>query len=84
MLKARKLTLRLIQFGFISDFIINFCLNFFLSGQVRQMRLEEEEDQHKLMHITIPAAYSSGITLFALRDSALGRELLDAPELPLL
>lgn len=65
-------------------FIINSCLNFILSGQVRQMRLEEEEDQHKLTHITIPAAYSSGVTLFALRESALGRELLDAPELPLL
>ncbi|KAM9327670.1 uncharacterized protein KZ484_019140 [Pholidichthys leucotaenia] len=58
-----------------------------VEGQVRQMVLEEEkqeQDQPKLMHIRIPAAYSSGITLFTLRDSELGRELLDAPELPLL
>lgn len=50
------------------------------------MRLDEEEEQDgaKLRHITIPAAYSSGITLFALRQSELGQELLDAPELPLL
>lgn len=58
----------------------------FLLGQVRQMRLEEEQEQDgaKLTHITIPAAYSSGITLFALRQSELGRELLNAAELPLL
>lgn len=55
-----------------------------IEGQVRQMRLEEEQDGAKLTHITIPAAYSSGITLFALRQSELGQELLSAPELPLL
>lgn len=56
------------------------------SGQVRKMVLEEEldEDQPKMAHLTIPAAYSSGITLFALRDSELGQELLEAAELPLL
>lgn len=43
-----------------------------------------EEDLPKMMHITIPAAYSSGITLFALKDSPIGQELLNAPELPLL
>lgn len=45
---------------------------------------EEEEDGAKSAHIRIPAAYSSGITLFALRQSALGQELLEAPELPLM
>lgn len=54
------------------------------SGQVRQMRAEEEAGQHKATHITIPATYSSGITIFALRESDLGRELLEAPALPLL
>lgn len=58
-----------------------FCL-----GQVREMVLEEEEEREHLKstHITIPAAYSSGVTLFALRRSELGQELLKAPELPLL
>uniref|UniRef100_UPI0037E95418 uncharacterized protein isoform X1 n=1 Tax=Semicossyphus pulcher TaxID=241346 RepID=UPI0037E95418 len=57
-----------------------------VEGQVKQMCREEEqeEDGAKLTHITIPAAYSSGVTLFALRQSALGQELLSAPELPLL
>ncbi|XP_076579921.1 uncharacterized protein LOC143316100 [Chaetodon auriga] len=57
-----------------------------IEGQVKQMlrEEEEEEDRAKLTHITIPAAYSSGITLFALRQSELGQELLNAPELPLL
>ncbi|KAM6893104.1 uncharacterized protein PEZ65_023137 isoform 1-T1 [Lycodopsis pacificus] len=57
-----------------------------IEGQVRQMALEEEQepDRPKLAHITIPAAYSSGVTLFALRGSQLGHELLHAPELPLL
>ncbi|XP_070786950.1 uncharacterized protein [Enoplosus armatus] len=57
-----------------------------IEGQVRQMCLEEEQEQDgaKLTHITIPAAYSSGVTLFALRHSELGQELLNAPELPLL
>lgn len=63
-----------------------------VEGQVRQMALEEveeeeeekEHDQPKMTHVRIPAAYSSGITLFAIRESELGQELLDAPELPLL
>lgn len=57
-----------------------------VEGQVRQMVLEEkqEADRTKLTHITIPAAYSSGITLFALRDSKLGQELLSASDLPVL
>lgn len=54
------------------------------SGQVRRMRAEEEAGQHKATHVTIPATYSSGITLFALRESELGRELLEVPGLPLL
>lgn len=59
---------------------------FFRLGQVRQMAREEEQEQERsqLTHITIPAAYSSGITLFALQESGLGQELLNAPELPLL
>lgn len=57
-----------------------------VEGQVRRMRLEEEEEEDgaKSTHIRIPAAYSSGITLFALRQSELGHKLLTAPELPLL
>ncbi|XP_060715962.1 uncharacterized protein LOC132839159 [Tachysurus vachellii] len=57
-----------------------------VEGQVRKMIEEEncEEDHPKMTHITIPAAYSSGITLFALKDSAISQELLSAPELPLL
>ncbi|XP_054480070.1 uncharacterized protein LOC129111932 [Anoplopoma fimbria] len=57
-----------------------------IEGQVRQMALEEEQepDRPKLTHITIPTVHSSGITLFALRESPLGQELLNAPELPLL
>lgn len=43
-----------------------------------------EEDHLKMTHITIPAAYSSGITLFALKDSSISQELLHAPELTLL
>lgn len=61
-----------------------FFLPLFFSGQVRQMILEEEQGQMKLTHITIPAAYSSGITLFARLQSELGQELLNAPELPVL
>ncbi|XP_078100135.1 uncharacterized protein LOC144512978 isoform X2 [Sander vitreus] len=55
-------------------------------GQVRQMALDEQQEQGppKLTHIKIPAAYSSGITLFAVRQTELGQELLNAPELPLL
>ncbi|XP_071320303.1 uncharacterized protein [Trachinotus anak] len=56
-----------------------------VEGQVKQMTSEEQEqEQPKSTHITIPAAYSSGITFFALRDSGVGQELLSAPELPLL
>lgn len=59
-----------------------------VEGQVRQMATEkegeEENNQPKMTHIRIPAAYSSGVTLFAIRESELGQELLDAPELPLL
>ncbi|KAM7375373.1 hypothetical protein PAMA_014461 [Pampus argenteus] len=55
-----------------------------VEGQVRQMVLEEEQEQVKLTHVIIPAAYSSGITLFARRHSELGQELLNAPELPVL
>ncbi|XP_028998674.1 uncharacterized protein LOC114851186 [Betta splendens] len=56
-----------------------------VEGQVRQMALEEEQEQDRatLTHITIPAAYSSGITLFTLRHTDLGQELLNAPQLPL-
>ncbi|XP_032362602.1 uncharacterized protein LOC116674180 isoform X2 [Etheostoma spectabile] len=55
-------------------------------GQVRQMVLDEQQEQGppKLTHVKIPAAYSSGITLFAVRQTKLGQELLNAPELPLL
>lgn len=45
---------------------------------------EKERDQPKMAHIRIPAAYSSGISVFALTGSELGQELLAAPELPLL
>ncbi|KAK5874852.1 hypothetical protein CesoFtcFv8_027400 [Champsocephalus esox] len=52
-----------------------------VEGQVKQMVGGEEP---RLTHIRIPAAYRSGVTLFALRESALGQKLLKAPELPLL
>lgn len=52
------------------------------SGQVRKMIQEEEEP--KQSHIRIPAAYSSGVTLFVLHESQLSQELLAAAELPLL
>ncbi|XP_036396529.1 uncharacterized protein LOC118785735 [Megalops cyprinoides] len=58
-----------------------------VDGQIRQMCCEEEcedEDQPKMSHIVIPAAYHSGVTLFALRDSDVGQELLHTPDLPLL
>ncbi|KPP56618.1 hypothetical protein Z043_125752, partial [Scleropages formosus] len=58
-----------------------------VQGQVRQVIREEEcEDERKpkMSHIVIPAAYRSGVTLFALRHSDPGQELLRAPELPLL
>ncbi|CAL9698666.1 unnamed protein product [Knipowitschia caucasica] len=51
-------------------------------GQVK--RMVEEQEQVSPSHIVIPAAYKSGITLFALRHSPTGQELLDSPELPLL
>lgn len=51
-----------------------------VEGQVRRM-VEEREGT---THITIPAAYKSGITLFALRLSPTGKALQDSPELPLL
>ncbi|XP_015216960.1 uncharacterized protein [Lepisosteus oculatus] len=54
-----------------------------VAGQVRQMVREEENDP-RMTHIVIPAAYKSGVTLFALKDTALGQELLLAPDLPLL
>ncbi|XP_028256352.1 uncharacterized protein LOC114432501 [Parambassis ranga] len=53
-----------------------------VEGQVRLMVLEKEPEQQT--HIRIPAAYSSGVTLFARRQSQLGQELLRAPELDLL
>ncbi|XP_061571543.1 uncharacterized protein LOC133424957 [Cololabis saira] len=57
-----------------------------VEGQVRRMVLEEEheQDRPKMTHVVIPAAYLSGITVFALRESELGQELLNAPELALL
>ncbi|KAI4790015.1 hypothetical protein KUCAC02_034882 [Chaenocephalus aceratus] len=51
-----------------------------VEGQVKQMVRGEEP---RPTHIRIPAAYRSGVTLFALRESALGQKLLKAPELPL-
>nr|XP_019964820.1 PREDICTED: uncharacterized protein LOC109643993 isoform X1 [Paralichthys olivaceus]XP_019964821.1 PREDICTED: uncharacterized protein LOC109643993 isoform X1 [Paralichthys olivaceus] len=54
-----------------------------VEGQVGQMVREEEQERPLLTHITIPAAYGSGVTLFALRQSEVGQELLNAPELPL-
>ncbi|CAL8290921.1 unnamed protein product [Lota lota] len=56
-----------------------------VEGQVRRMVLEEEQGSgSKMAHIAIPAAYSAGVTVFASRDSDLGRELLAAPEVPLM
>lgn len=68
----------------LSNAFVLFCL--LGLGQVRQMVQEEGEEHEgpRLTHIRIPAAYSSGITFFALRQSELGRELLSAPELPVL
>lgn len=65
---------------------VNFCVVVF-TGQVKQMITEEDlsdEEHPKMMHIVIPAAYTSGVTLFTLRDSDVGRSLLHAPELPML
>lgn len=68
----------------LSNAFVLFCL--LGLGQVRQMVQEEGEEHEgpRLTHIRIPAAYSSGITFFALRQSELGGELLSAPELPVL
>lgn len=44
----------------------------------------QEEEEPKQSHIRIPAAYSSGVTLFVLHESQLSQELLAAAELPLL
>ncbi|XP_023185623.1 uncharacterized protein LOC102222504 [Xiphophorus maculatus] len=56
-----------------------------VEGQVRRMMLEEElEDGPRTAHVSIPAAYSSGVTLFALTGSDVAQQLLKAPELPLL
>lgn len=61
-----------------------FPISTVFAGQVRQMIATENEDQPKMTHIVIPAAYKSGVTLFALRDSDIAHNLLEAPELPLL
>ncbi|KAF6737182.1 hypothetical protein FQA47_022157 [Oryzias melastigma] len=45
-----------------------------VEGQVK--RMIQEEDQPKKSHICIPAAYSSGVTLFVLHESELSQELL--------
>lgn len=57
-----------------------------VEGQVKQMTVEEEQesDGPRLTHIRIPAAYSSGVTIFALKQSELGQELITATDLPLL
>ncbi|XP_073805393.1 uncharacterized protein isoform X4 [Danio rerio] len=55
------------------------------AGQVHQMISEEaqaDDVRQKTPHLLIPAAYSSGVTFFALRDSAVGQELLSTPDLP--
>ncbi|XP_051561330.1 uncharacterized protein LOC127445349 [Myxocyprinus asiaticus] len=57
-----------------------------VEAKVRQIISEEDlndEGHPKTTHLMIPAAYSSGVTFFALRDSNVGRELLNAPELSL-
>lgn len=58
-----------------------------VEDQIRQMISEEEqndEEHPKMMHLAIPAAYSSGVTFFALRDSDVAQELLSSSDLPLL
>lgn len=58
-----------------------------VTGQVRQMIREEDQDDEahlKTTHLMIPAAYTSGITLFALKDTDVGQELLNSPDLLLL
>ncbi|XP_048835013.1 uncharacterized protein LOC125709961 [Brienomyrus brachyistius] len=58
-----------------------------VEDQVRKLCHEEgceDDGELKMSHIVIPAAYQSGVMLFALRVSAVGQELLCTPELPLL
>lgn len=57
-----------------------------VEGQVKQIIEEDlsDEEHPKMTHIVIPAAYKSGITLFALRDSEVGCSLLQATDLPML
>ncbi|XP_023660224.1 uncharacterized protein [Paramormyrops kingsleyae] len=58
-----------------------------VEGQVRKICHEEDcgdDGELKMSHIVIPAAYQSGVTLFALRVSVVGQQLLCTPELPLL
>ncbi|XP_005986799.1 uncharacterized protein LOC102360780 isoform X2 [Latimeria chalumnae] len=56
-----------------------------VAGQVGQMIYEEitPDEGANAAHVAIPAAYKSGITLFALKDSELAKEILNAEELPL-
>ncbi len=45
---------------------------------------EQKDEEHpKTMDLLIPAAYSSGVTFFALRDSDVAQELLSSSDLPL-
>ncbi|KTG01864.1 hypothetical protein cypCar_00035484 [Cyprinus carpio] len=53
-----------------------------VEDQVRQMISEEEHP--KTTHLVIPAAYSSGVTFFARRDSDVAQELLSSTDLPLM
>ncbi|KAK6471659.1 hypothetical protein HHUSO_G28582 [Huso huso] len=57
-----------------------------VAGQVGQMIYEEitPDEGAATTHLVIPAVYKSGITLFAVKDSELGEELLSAADLPLL
>ncbi|XP_028667714.1 uncharacterized protein LOC114659409 [Erpetoichthys calabaricus] len=54
-------------------------------GQVGQMIYEEitPDEGTNALHVLIPAAYKSGITVFAVKDTDTAQELLDVPELPL-
>ncbi|XP_043946031.1 uncharacterized protein LOC122816985 isoform X2 [Protopterus annectens] len=59
-----------------------------VAGQVGQMIYEEitpddADEGTAATHVLIPAAYKSGISLFALKDSEVAHELLNAKELPL-
>ncbi|XP_053708195.1 uncharacterized protein LOC128751282 [Synchiropus splendidus] len=56
-----------------------------VEGQVRRVVLEHKEHgETTLTHIKIPAAYSSGVTLFALKETIFREELLASAELPLM